>query len=231
MSDVDERKNLHAQLKAELFKRQLSNSENFDKSVLSYSTAALGFSIGFLKDFVPVTKATYAWLLYGSWTAFVVSVVVTISSFLVSQKGISRQLKINESYYLERKDEALRDTNCWARATDALNLLSGIAFVLGVVCTTVFVALNLERAAVMAEDKKVPLREGAQVPQVQKVPQADVQRGAPVPGVQQVPQQQQPQQGTGTGSTSGSGTSSGSGSNSGTSSGSNTGTGMSGGSK
>lgn len=231
MSDNEERKKLHAELKAELFKRQLSNSENFDKSVLAYSTAALGFSIGFLKDFVPITKAAYAWLLYTSWAAFVVSVVFTISSFLVSQKGISRQLKINESYYLEGKDEALKEINCWARATDGLNLISGIVFVLGIVCTTIFVALNLERAAAMAEEKKVLLREGAPVPQVQKIPQADVQRGAPVPGVQQVPQQQQPQQSTGTGSPSGSDAGSGSGSGAGTNSGSSSGTGKSDGAK
>lgn len=215
MSDIDERKKLHAELKTELFKRQLSNSENFDKSVLAYSTAALGFSIGFLKDFVPIAKAAQAWLLYTSWAAFILSVVVTISSFLVSQRGIAKQLKINESYYLDGDEEALKEKNCWARATDGLNLVSGIAFVLGIFCTTFFVALNLERAAAMAEEKKVLLREGAPVPQIQKIPQVDVQRGAPVPGVQKLPQQQQPQQSAGAGSPSGSGSGSGSGDGSG----------------
>lgn len=53
----------------------------------------------------------------------------------------------------------------------------------------------------MAEQKRVPLKEGAPVPNIQQVPQA-LQKGAPVLGIQQVPQQTS--QGTGSGGTSGS---------------------------
>lgn len=208
MTDIDERKKLFADMKAELLKRQLSNSENFDKAVLAYSTGALGFSIGFLRDFVPITKAAHAWLLYASWGSFVTSVVLTISSFLISQKGIAKQLKINEQYYLGCEDDALKERNCFALITEASNFLSGVTFVFAIICTTFFVAVNLERAAIMAEERKVPLREGAPVPQVQKIPQSDVQRGAPVPGIQKVPQQQ-PSQGTGTESGASSGNSGG----------------------
>lgn len=188
---------MFADLKAELFKRELSNAENFDKAILAYSTGALGVSLAFLKDFIPITKAVHAWLLYGSWSLFVVSIIATTLSYVTSQLGISRQQEINEAYYLDGKEEALRERNFWAVFTEWLNFLSGLIFICGIIFTTLFVALNLERAA-MAKDTKVPLQEGAPVPQVQKLPQPEVQQGAPVPPVQRLPQQ--PAQGSGTGS-------------------------------
>jgi hypothetical protein len=217
MTSTDEYRKVYEDLKSELFKRQLSNSENFDKAILAYSTASLGFSLAFLKDFVPITKAAHAWLLYASWWLFVMSVIVTLFSFLVSQWAIAKQLKINERYYLDRKDDALNDSNVFARITEWLNLLSGIAFVFAVMFTTLFVTANLENEATMFLDKKLFEQKGAPVPPVQRIPQSNDR---------QVPQQQ-PGQDTDTGTGSHSGDSSGSGTVSGTPPGS----GMSGGSK
>lgn len=181
-------------MKAELFKRQLSNSDNFDKAILTYSSAGLALSLGFLKDFIPVTRADASWLLFVSWALFVVSVVVTLFSFISSQLGISKQLALNERYYLRMDDTALSESNFFARCTDWLGYIAGTAFVVAIACSTFFVSINLERAATMVEQKQVPLREGAPIPTIQQVPQT-VQRGAPVPGIQQVPQQ--PAQSTG----------------------------------
>lgn len=192
---AEERKKVHADLKAELFKRQLSNSDNFDKAILTYSCAGLALSLGFLKDFIPVTRANASWLLFLSWTLFVVAVVVTLFSFISSQLGITRQLEINERYYLRMDDSALSEKNFFARLTDWLGYGAGAAFVVAIACSTIFVSINLERAAIMAEQKQVPLREGAPVPSIQQVPQT-VQKGAPVPGIQQVPQQTTPSAGS-----------------------------------
>ena len=60
---------LLAETRADLLKRQLSNSENYDKAVISLSTAFLGLSLAFLKDLVPIQRAEWLWLLYGSWLA------------------------------------------------------------------------------------------------------------------------------------------------------------------
>lgn len=198
---AEERKKVHAELKAELFKRQLSNSDNFDKAILTYSSAGLALSLGFLKDFVPITHANASWLLFLSWALFGVAVVVTLFSFISSQLGITRQLGLNERYYLQLDDSALSEKNFFARCTDWLAYFAGAAFVVAIACSTVFVSINLERAAIMTEQKQVPLREGAPVPAIQQVPQT-VQKGAPVPGIQQVPQQTT--QGTGSTAATGS---------------------------
>jgi uncharacterized membrane protein len=198
---AEERKKVYADLKAELFKRQHSNSDNFDKAILTYSSAGLALSLGFLKDFIPITLASASWLLFSSWILFIVAVVVTLFSFIASQQGIKRQLEINERYYLRLDDAALSEKNFFARFTDYLGHIAGVAFVVAIACSTIFVSINLERAAIMAEQKQVPLKEGAPIPTIQQVPQT-LQKGAPVPGIQQVPQQTS--QGTGSGGTSGS---------------------------
>lgn len=97
-SNDQERKMLFAELKSELFKRQLSNSDNLDKAVLAYSSAGLALSLGFLKDFISLATASQKWLLFTSWALFVLAVVVTIVSFLTSQRGIAKQLKLGERY-------------------------------------------------------------------------------------------------------------------------------------
>jgi hypothetical protein len=142
--DFEERKKLFAELKAEISKRQLSNTENFDKAVLAYSTAGLGFSLGFLKDFVKISTAVRGELLYWSWALFVASIVLTICSFLISQMGLSRQLKNGERYLLEYNDDALKGKNVFAEAVDWINVISGLLFVAALMCTTLFVGSNLK---------------------------------------------------------------------------------------
>ena len=141
--DFEDRKKLFSELKTEISRRQLSNTENFDKAVLAYSVAGFGFSLGFLKDFVSMDVAHKGPLLYVSWSLFLASVVITISSFLVSQMGMSRQLRLGERYYLEYDEGALKEKNIFAIATNWINLISGIAFVAALICTAVFVASNL----------------------------------------------------------------------------------------
>lgn len=188
-----EKRRLLAETRADLLKRQLSNSENYDKAVLSLSTAFLGFSLAFLKDLVPVQRAEYLILLYGSWIALAAAVLATIISFWVSQRALDIQLKKAEDYYL-RDDQAALTKSGTAKATEWVNAASGVLFILGLSLTTAFVILNFQKGLPMSNDKKgeqVPLREGATVAKMQEVP---IKRGANIPNLQQVQQPQRPQQ-------------------------------------
>src|SRR3569832_1908841 len=73
VKDSEERKRLYERHREELSKRQISNAENLDKSILTYSAAGLALSLGFLKDFIPISQAKYAWMLYGSLAGFTFS--------------------------------------------------------------------------------------------------------------------------------------------------------------
>ena len=210
-----EKQKLLAEIRAELLKRQLSNAENYDKAIVSLSTAFLGFSFIFLKDLVPATKAIWVSLLYGSWIILTFAVLSTIVSFWVSQKALNVQLEKAEDYYLNDNQAAL-SRSLVAKATDWINGLSGALFVAGVGCSTAFVIINFQEVSTVSKDKsniKV-LSEGAPIPKLQQVPSPQAQPetrsapvpqllvpsqgkpngGAPIPGLQQAPSPQpQPQ--------------------------------------
>jgi hypothetical protein len=185
---VELRRRQHAEIRAEVDKRLLQNADNFDKAVLSYSAAGLALSLGFLKDFVPIDRASLPLLLYGSWAFFVLAVVVTICSYLTSQLAQRRQLDISYTYNIELIDEAIHLPNPFARATEISSYVAGGSFVLALCASTLFVGFNLSRSDVMTERRGV--LDGATVPTIQKVPQVDLQRGAPVPTLQSIPQPQ-----------------------------------------
>lgn len=144
MADMEERKRLYEETRKDLLARQLSNAQHFDKAVLSLSTAGLGFSLAFIKDIVPLAKASCLELLHYSWYMFVVAIVVTLASFHSSQIGIDRQLDLAERYYLKCDEKALRTTR-WAKVTVWLNRFSGIFFIVAVCLTIAFVSSNVRR--------------------------------------------------------------------------------------
>lgn len=183
---------LLAETRADLFKRQLSNAEGYDKAILSLSTVFLGFSFAFLKDVVPAHLATGLYLLYVSWVMLTAAVVTTVISFWVSQHAINVQLQKAEDYYL-RNDKSAFERSRFAKITDCINLLAGVLFILGVLLTTAFVITNFERGSNMSSDNKdgrTEVRQAAPIPRMQETLS---ERGAPIPNLQPVPQSQQPQ--------------------------------------
>jgi len=145
-SEEKTRRELYAETRRDLLTRQLSNSEKFDGAVLTLSTAALGLSLTFLRDVVPLGKAQCLSVLVISWCLFGLAIFSTMASFLASQLGIKRQLEYAEEYYLNKKDDFLTKENFPAKLTEVINYISGFMFVAGILFTILFVATNLRGA-------------------------------------------------------------------------------------
>ena len=161
---------------AEINKREVSSSENFDKAVLTFSSAGLALSVGFLKDFVPIQSAAAPWTLYWSWALFTAATCATIISFLVSSQALEAQKSRAYAYYIEGDDNALQRGNAWDRGTRVLNYMSGGAFLLAMVLSVVFISINLDRGSAM-KDTNIQhsggytelLKKGLTVPTMQQV--------------------------------------------------------------
>lgn len=138
-----ERWDLYARTREDLLKRNLSNSENMDRSILSLSSALLGLSIGMTKTVVDLKTACYLPLLFSSWWLFVIAIVSTLVSFLASQQAIKRQLVLADEYYLKDNESALEYPNRWANATEWINLLSAASFILAIAATIFFIVPNI----------------------------------------------------------------------------------------
>jgi hypothetical protein len=166
---------LFGKTRDDVLRRQLSNTENYDKAVLSLGTAFLGFSLAFLKDFVSYKNAVYALLLPTSWVLFCLSIIATLVSFFISQKGLSSHLKNAEKYYLGNDDTYLTKKNHAADWTDRVNLSSAILFIFAIIATIVFVIANLANGANMSEKTAGGVgvaTAGAQIPVMQLAPVA-----------------------------------------------------------
>ena len=186
-SDQELRLKLYAEARADLLKRQLSNSENADRAILSVSTAALGFSLAFLKDIVPLQDAIFPYLPYWSWAFFALSIVLTLLSFFSSQKAIDEQLVLAHRYYIDRDEEAISLRPTAAKLTDIFNKSGATSLVIGLLVTCAFVGVNLWKGKAVNERKQI--NEGASMPLMQRVPQGGAleQKGAPIPSLQAVP--------------------------------------------
>jgi len=130
---------MYFELQTELSKRETSNSEAFDKAILTYSTGALALSLGFLKDFAITNGANNLGLLYWSWLLFVSCIASTVGSFLVGKLSNRVQLQKAENYYLHRDDRAYEKKNIPSLVTTAMNWLSGLSFCAGALLTALFV--------------------------------------------------------------------------------------------
>lgn len=145
----------YTSFREELVKKQNSNSENYDKSILTLASGGLGLSLAFIKDVVPIASVTCRTVLIQSWFLFVGAIVVTIVSFQTSQAAIRTSLDHAEKYYLQRRDEYVNARNVWVNVTDMLNILSGVLFVAAILWTAYFVAMNLPAPG--AIPAKIPL--------------------------------------------------------------------------
>ena len=187
--DWQERQRLHDRTRDDLLKRQLSNGENADRAILTVSAAALGFSLAFIKDIVPLTEAECLFFLYSSWVCFVLATICTLVSFFTSQHAIEVQLERAHRYYLMREDAAFDGQSRSAALTNWLNKAGAVFFVAGMLAACVFVAINLGKENRM--NKRVPAMDGAPIPTLQKLPTGTVTKGANIPSMQPV----QPQSG------------------------------------
>ncbi|WP_051180446.1 hypothetical protein [Caballeronia insecticola] len=146
MSDEEEpkeRQRLYDAYRTELDKRHVSNAENLDKSVLTYSSGGLAFSLGFLKDFAPHGHAVFRWSLLTSWGLFTFAIALVVASYPVSQKVIRIQLDRCERYFKESEEGAFDESSRWETLSEVITILSGISFCGALALSAIFVGLNI----------------------------------------------------------------------------------------
>lgn len=138
-----ENKELYKSQSEHLLRSLLSSSEQFDKAVLTLSSAGLGLSLTFLRFVVPFADAQCKSLLSWSWTLFILAIISTVLSFLTSQYAVTQQLARAERAYIHEDETALEESNPLGFATAVLNCFSAATFVFALIFTVVFVRANL----------------------------------------------------------------------------------------
>lgn len=164
----DEERKLFADFIAETHKRELTSTDNFDKSVLTLSSAGLGLSLSFLKDFSD-QHVVWPWVLYGSWILFVLATLSTMLSFLFSCKALEKGRQNAHRAYLEGDQDAFEGKNPWNDWTIRLNYASATTFILALTLTIIFVITNVkERTMAINTHASQIEHKGLTVPAMQR---------------------------------------------------------------
>lgn len=174
---------LYSDYWAEINKRELSNSENFDKAILSLSSAGLAFSLTFIKFVVPLENIKDPTFLYWTWYLFGASIILTIISFLISQKALRVSLDYADKCFNQNNEEFCNKKSWWGIGVDILNFIVGVVFISAVISVIMFTNKNFDIKDNNMSDDNKELKittESARTP----VMQTNATRGANVPSMQ-----------------------------------------------
>lgn len=136
----------------DLLKRELSNTENYDKTVLTLSSAALGFSIAIIKD---IPASNYYGLLLWAWGILVAVIISSLAAYLVGNKAIDEALNAAREYYIHGNEDAHSSSKVtsWNGINEILNPFTGIGVSISILLLVLFTALNINKGGTMSNDK------------------------------------------------------------------------------
>jgi hypothetical protein len=116
----------------------------YDKQLLTLSSAFLAASLAFIKDIVPFKTAIYMPILFTCFGLFAGCIVTVLCSY---QWSIFGNLKAKKYWEHLRDGNKTEFPRGHAKLVVAVNLASGIFFVFGVCLLIFFIAVNLRKGA------------------------------------------------------------------------------------
>jgi hypothetical protein len=188
-ADEEQRSRLYEQLCLKYQDGAHASIQEFDRAILTLSAGLLALSLAFIKDVVPLTAAIDLFLLFWSWGLFGTSILLTLVSFIASQKAFQRSQESAYAYYMEHNHEVLSKPHVSTRVTRYLTSGEGGCFVAALGLTLAFAIINVNHASgkigaismnsggSKVSDKleqkilNVPLKEGVQPADLIKVPE------------------------------------------------------------
>ena len=176
----------------DLLKRELSNTENYDKAILTLSSASLGFSLTAVKFIVPITTAIHKWLLISGWFLLVLSVIFSLAAYLISNKAILIQLENAREYYKKGIEDAFTKKNIFISLNSFLNQATGLMLAVAITIIVVFISINLTSGDIEMSKNKTSeayIKKSANIPNMEQVnsPKDNATNSANVPTMEQAP--------------------------------------------
>lgn len=182
---------MHDQYRDALLQRQLSNNENYDRTIIALSSTGLALSLTAVNWVVPFTGAANLWLIQSAWLLFLVTIVCALVAYIISNKAIDKQLDIAEAYYIQGDEDAFADETVYSKLNNVINVVTGIAFIAAISLVIFYVVVNTDGVKNMTEKKNMTqyATDSASVPKMQKVasPSGLETRSAQIPKMQAVP--------------------------------------------
>jgi hypothetical protein len=170
---------LHDEHRRKVWEDLKSGSENFDKYLLTFSSGALGLSLTFIKDVVPLERAVWVPSLIASWVAFLLCILVTLISFRISIRALEKMVPYLNQFYLDGDVNAFNKhlESLWTRAVEWCANLGILFFVLGLIFTMMFVGANIRRVKRMSDETTQKIVTGDLGKAIKPVPMTPLNEG------------------------------------------------------
>ncbi|RLA08373.1 MAG: hypothetical protein DRQ51_02800 [Gammaproteobacteria bacterium] len=123
----------------EINKRELYNTQAFDRAILTLSSSALGLSLTFFKFVVPVEKAICTNFILASWILLLIAILSILLTFVTGQVSL-HYASLNAD-----KQKKIYETKIkfWTKVTYWLSAIGGITFFVALMFLVGFVFNNI----------------------------------------------------------------------------------------
>lgn len=147
----DKKEQRYLEIRQESINRKYESQSQFDKYLLTLSSASLGFSIAFIKD-IRFIEQHNNWIIVLSWVFFVLSSALTLFSFKTSVQAFDKQIQDIDDIYAGKK--SAENPTASNKATKVFNVLNIVFFIIGIILTFIYICTNLKQDVNMPEEKQ-----------------------------------------------------------------------------
>lgn len=117
---------------------EIEGYKSLDKAILTLSAGSFGITISIFKDILWSLKDPAFYMLISAWTAFLVSIMSTLISLVLSQYAFGRQKDILEEWYVN----STNGKNIYNSLVRVLNLISVVIFITGAIMLFLMIIFN-----------------------------------------------------------------------------------------
>ena len=130
-----DRKRIKTKYIEELYQDHKYSIEKFDSQALFISSGALGLSLSFIENLVPLATAKYQWIFILSIWLFVISISIGFIAHYKYSRIIMNQIKLVDE---DRLHEIKPD-----KFTPVINRLLTSVIIFGILTLVLFVSINI----------------------------------------------------------------------------------------
>ena len=132
------RREMFEKYKSDLSSRELSNSQQYDKAILTLSSAGFAISVTAFETIRDHGTTDHVLLLIISWWLFFSTIALSLIGFVVGNAAIHRKINDAHDYYIKCFKDAEPKVSILVRFNSALNILAGITFLTAIGLTIAF---------------------------------------------------------------------------------------------
>lgn len=144
--DIEIRWNMFMEYRTDLLSRQQSNQQNYDKAIMTLSSAGFAISVTAVQFLITQKQSVNFDLIVYSWWLFFSTIVTSLLAYVVSNAAINQKINNARDYYVEHYIDALSNSTMLSKINEILNFLSGITFLVAIFFTIKFFTQMLQGA-------------------------------------------------------------------------------------